>query len=131
MLFRSVALGVVAVAGYVVTGIMVAYKNQAQSQANSTASDIVAHGGGGGTCVAPTPKFAAACSAYASDNNQVNQDATAGNVAVGVGVAATVGFVVYWLVADKAGAGTSAMRTPVLTPMVGPSRGGLSFSTSF
>jgi tetratricopeptide (TPR) repeat protein len=134
-LLPAVALGAVAVAGYVVGGVMVAFKNKAQSQANSTASEIIAHGGGSGTCSAQSlareGQFAQACSAYQTDNNQVNQDATAANVAVGVGAAATVGFVVYWLLAEKGGSEASARTAPVVMPVVGRSEAGLSLSARF
>jgi hypothetical protein len=134
-LVPAVALGVVAVAGYVVAGVMVAFKNTAQNQANSTAAQIIAHGGGGSTCttqgITAAPQFAQACNAYITDNNQVNQDATAGNVAVAVGVAATAGLVIYWLAADKGGSSSGATTTPVVAPMVGRSLGGLSLTASF
>ena len=42
-----------------------------------------------------------ACDEFMSDNNDVNTDATIGNIAVGVGVIAAVGTIVYWLVADQ------------------------------
>lgn len=130
-LVPAVALGVLAVAGYVVAGVMVVSKNSAQNQANSTANEIVSHGGGSGTCSPPiASNFQQACNAYNTDNTQINQDATAGNIAVGVGVAATVGFIAYWLIADKGGNGSQAMR-PVVTPMAGPRLGGLSLSASF
>ena len=134
-LVPAIVLGVVAVAGYVTTGVLVASKNSAQNQANTTAGLIIAHGGGSSTCspqsLVQQPQFAQACNAYITDNNQVNQDATGANVAVGVGIAATVGFVVYWLLADKAGSGSQATTTPVVAPVVGRSVGGLSLSASF
>ena len=135
-LVPAVVLGVVAVAGYVVAGVMVASKNNAQNQANSTAAQIVSHGGGSSTCttqgVTANPQFTQACNAYITDNNQVNQDATAGNIAVAVGIAATAGLVVYWLVADKGGSPpTGTLTSPVVAPLVGRSVGGLSLSASF
>jgi hypothetical protein len=134
-LVPAVILGVVAVAGYAAAGILVAFKNEAQQNANTAADQIVAHGGTSGTCtpqgLARAPQFDQACHAYATDNNNVNSDATGGNIAVAVGIAATAGFVVYWLVADKGDAGKSAGRTPVVTPLVGRSLGGLSVSASF
>jgi len=131
-LWPAIVLGVAAVGGFVGAGVMVGFKNQAQSQANSTALQIVNHGGGGGTCTPPIAQnFQQACSAYSTDNNQVNQDATAGNLLVGVGVAATVGFIAYWLLADKGGSGNAATMHPVLTPVVGRSLSGMSMSASF
>ncbi|HEY3818075.1 MAG TPA: tetratricopeptide repeat protein [Polyangiaceae bacterium] len=131
-LWPAIALGVAAVGGFVGAGIMVGFKNQAQNQAASTAAQIVGHGGGAGTCTAPVAQnFQQACSAYSTDNNQVNQDATVGNILVGVGVASTVGFIAYWLLADKGGSNKSAVMHPEVTPLVGRSLSGLSLSTSF
>jgi hypothetical protein len=131
-LWPAIVLGVAAVGGFVGAGVMVGFKNQAQNQANSTAAQIVGHGGGGGTCSVPIAQnYQQACAAYSTDNNQVNQDATAGNLLIGVGVAATVGFVVYWLLADKGGSGSAAALHPVLEPVVGRSLSGMSLSASF
>ena len=131
-LWPAIVLGVAAVGGFVGAGVMVGFKNQAQNQANTTAAQIVGHGGGGGSCSAPiAANFQQACAAYTTDNNQVNQDATAGNLLAGVGVAATVGFIAYWLLADKGGSGKAATMHPVLTPVVGRSLSGLSMSASF
>jgi Tfp pilus assembly protein PilF len=132
-LWPVIVLGVAAVGGFVGAGVMVGFKNQAQNQANSTAAQIVGHGGGGGTCSAPIAQnFQQACAAYTTDNKQVNQDATVGNLLVGVGVAATVGFIAYWLLADKGGgSGGTAVLHPELTPVVGRTMSGLSMSASF
>jgi Tfp pilus assembly protein PilF len=131
-LWPAIVLGVAAVGGFVGAGVMIGFKNQAQNQANSTAAQIVGHGGGGGSCSAPVAaNFQQACAAYTTDNNQVNQDATAGNLLAGVGVAATVGFIAYWLLADKGGSAKVATMHPVLTPVVGRSLSGLSMSASF
>ena len=131
-LWPAIVLGVVAVGGFVGAGVMVGFKNQAQNQANSTALQIVAHGGGGGSCSPPIAQnFQQACAAYTTDNNQVNQDATAGNLLAGVGVAATVGFIAYWLLAEKNDPGKAATLHPVLTPVVGRTLSGLSMSASF
>jgi hypothetical protein len=131
-LWPAIVLGVVAVGSFVGAGVMIGFKNQAQNQANATALQIVNHGGGSGTCSTPiASNFQQACAAYSTDNNQVNQDATAGNLLAGVGVAATVGFVVYWLLADKGGSSHAAITRPVLTPVVGRSLSGLSLSASF
>jgi hypothetical protein len=134
-LVPAIVLGAVAVAGAITGGVLLVSKNSAQNQANTTAGEILAHGGGSSTCspqgLVQAPQFAQACNAYITDNNQVNQDATAANVAAGVAVAAAVGFVVYWLVADKAGSGSQATSAPVLAPVVGRSTGGLSLSASF
>ncbi|MGH7296759.1 MAG: PEGA domain-containing protein, partial [Polyangiaceae bacterium] len=73
-------LGGIAVAGFGTAIALGISKSNAQTQANNTANIIVANGGGASTCtpvgLQQNPKFGPACSAYATDNNQVNQDAT-------------------------------------------------------
>jgi Tfp pilus assembly protein PilF len=131
-IWPALVLGVATVGGVVgavVTGVV--FKNQAQNQANSTAAQIIGHGGGSGTCSPPiATNFQQACSAYTTDNNQVNQDATAGNILAGVAVVGAVGFVAYWLLADK-GDSSKAASLPVVTPYVGRSGSGMSLSASF
>jgi tetratricopeptide (TPR) repeat protein len=109
-------------------------KQSAQSKANDTANDITTHGGT--SCNPPSPSslmgIGDACNRFISDNNDVNADATIGNIAVGVGVAALAVTVIYWLAADKrADSTSSATRAPALTPIVGPSTGGLSLAGVF
>ena len=129
-LVPAIALGAVAVVGFG-TGIAFgAIKGSAQSNADSVATQIQQNGGGAGTCVTPTSKFANACSAYSSDLNDVNQDATIANIGLGVGAAGALGFIIYWIVADKDT--TTALQTmPMVTPMVGRSTSGLSLSGRF
>jgi hypothetical protein len=94
-------LGGVAVAGFVGAGVSLYLKGQAQNSADQVATLIMQHGGGRGACVNPPSNFQAACNEFQTDNNDVNEDATAGNVMLGVGVAAVVGGLAYWLLADK------------------------------
>jgi hypothetical protein len=89
------------------------------------------------TCPAPSTATIGqigACTTYANDNSNWNQDSTAANVAIGIGVAAAVGTVIYWIVAKKRGSpgteATAAMGTDIV-PVVGPSFGGLSVSSPF
>lgn len=127
-------LGGVAVAGYALAIGMFVVKGQAQDKANLAASAIRDAGGHAGTCVnVPSgSKFANDCNALITDNNDVNTDATVGNIALGVGIAATLGGIVYWLVADKGDSHhDQTAYQPVLTPMVGPGLGGLSLSGAF
>jgi hypothetical protein len=127
-------------AGLVVAGAgvaigMLAVKQSAQDKANSTAASVQSrHGmvcGATGVCKCPAPAGASAslvgvCAQYANDQDQINQDATAANIAIGVGIAALVGTVVYWIVARK----QHAVET-TLVPVVGPKYGGLSLSAPF
>jgi hypothetical protein len=114
---------------------MLLSKQSAQNKADSTAASILgSHGkvcGATGVCSCPAPAGASAslvnsCAQYASDKTQINQDATAANIAIGVGIAAFVGTVVYWIVAKK----PHAVET-TLVPIVGPRFGGLSISAPF
>jgi len=142
--------GVITLAGIGVAIGMSVSKDQAQSNANQTAQSIV--NAGGKSCTPPTwvpgkvpntmtPQGAAqqqqlveACSSFMSSNDDVNTDATIGNIALGVGIVAAAGTIVYWLVADKgdaAPAHSSSATAPVLTPIIGQSMGGLSLSGQF
>jgi hypothetical protein len=129
-----IGLGVTVAAG-VTAGVMLAFKNSAQTNANTVGAEIVSHlpanRTASGICQSNTPpNLVQACNDYATDINQVNQDATAGNIAIGVGVAALVGTGIYWAVADKGG-GRGALNRPVIVPMIGRREGGLSLSLGF
>jgi Tfp pilus assembly protein PilF len=121
--------GAIALAGVGVAIGMYVGKQQAQDNADSTAMKIRSNGGT--SCNPPTPPslkgLSAACDSFVSSNNDVNTDATIGNIAMGIGIAAAAGTLVYWLVADKADS-THARARPVLSPIVGSSVGGLLLS---
>ncbi len=131
--------GVVVVGSAALAIVMLVSKQTAQNKANDTAAQITAHGGT--SCSPPSisadatttiDKVQTACSEYQNDNQDVNTDATIGNIAVGVGVIAAVGTIVYWLVADRRGdSPTMGSTAPFVTPIVGPSVGGLSLSGNF
>jgi hypothetical protein len=126
--------GVVVVASIGLAIGVVLAKQSAQDKANATADQIRGHGGT--SCNPPTPAslmgLADACNQFISDNNDVNTDATIGNIAVGVGVAALAATVIYWLVADKPDdAAHPTTGSPRLAPFAGPSVGGLSLSGAF
>jgi hypothetical protein len=113
-------IGVVGIGTGIIMGIS---KNSAQSNANDLGAKIEANGGPG----ANPPAF----SAYNSDLNDVNTDATVANIGLGVGIAAIVGAVIYWGVASKDSSGSAILNAPLVTPMVGRSTGGLSLTGSF
>jgi hypothetical protein len=113
-------------------------KSSAQNKANSTAANILANGGK--SCTPPTPStlmgLPEACKSFVADNNEVNSDATIGNIAIGVGVAALAGTVLYYIIAaksgDSKGSSSASTTTPVtLVPTVGRSTGGLSLTATF
>jgi hypothetical protein len=127
--------GVVVLASAGVAVGMLLAKQSAQSKATDTANEIT--GVGGTSCNPPSPDSLAstisgACSRFVSDNNDVNTDATIGNLAIGVGVVAAAATVVYWLLADKGDqAPSTSASLPTLTPIVGPSTGGFSLAGHF
>jgi hypothetical protein len=124
--------GVVTLAGVGVAIAMAAFKQTALDNANTTFANIKAHGS---SCPPPAGTSDTAlvhnCSVFADDNDSVNQDATAANVAVGIAVAGLVGTVAYWIFADKSTG--EAHRTGQLTvvPIAGPGTGGLAFAGRF
>jgi hypothetical protein len=142
-----VIVGGVVVLGSVAVAItMLVSKNTAQSKATDTATQIASHGGA--SCTPPKlqdgvpnsqsagapsllDQIATACSQYQADNDDVNTDATIGNIALGVGAVALVGTVIYWVVADRKNDSPSTGFHPVVTPFVGRSEGGLSLISSF
>ncbi len=119
-----VVLGAVAVAGYAGAVLALVFKQQAQDKADQIAGTIAMHGGCPSTSIAPF------CDAYTTDTNNVNDDATFGNIALGVGIAGTVGAFVYWLVANK-GDDARASGQPTVTATAGPNVAGLTMSGRF
>jgi hypothetical protein len=73
-----------------------------------------------------------ACNSYNTDINNVNTDATIGNIAIGVGIAALAGTVIYWIVGDKSAdaPARSGFFQPTVVPMVTATSGGAAFSLS-
>lgn len=129
--------GGVAVAGFAVAIIVgVAAKSSAQHNADSVEAQINAQFPGGkapsGTCTNPSARFANACSALKSDIDNVNTDATIGNIGLGVGIAATAFTVGYWLFATKHDAAEPATGVRVQpAPMLGYREGGMALVGSF
>jgi hypothetical protein len=124
-------LGGVAILGYGTGALFVVFKGQAQSKAESITSRLSTIPGA--SCppsAALQPSIGSSCNALSSNNDQINADATVGNVGLAVGVAATAGVIVYWILSDKKGQ-ENANAAPVLTPIMGPNVGGLSFSGAF
>lgn len=131
-----VVLGVISVGSFVGAGVMLMQKNKAQSNANEVANNIGSHIPAGrseaGICTNPPSNLGQACSAFQADNNDVNQDATVGNVLVVVGIASLVGAGVYYLVAHKRGdRSAGAQPTIEIAPVVGRTETGLSLVGSF
>jgi hypothetical protein len=132
-----ILLGTLAVAGFttaVVAGVV--FKGQAQDNANTTAASLDSAASTAmlnhAACNPPAnSRFAQACKDFTNDNNDVNVDATVGNIGIAVGAAAAVGGVLYWILADKATDEASSSQGAVVTPVVGRSFGGFSLSGHF
>jgi Tfp pilus assembly protein PilF len=134
-----VASGIVTVAG-VATAVIagVYFKNQAQDSANQSYQNIVTAANmrgitdHRGLCNSPpSVSFQHACARYADNNNQVDQDATIGNIGVVVAIAGAVGTLVFSLIRVRDDDGSAAPPTPVVSPVVGPSYGGLTLAGKF
>jgi hypothetical protein len=140
-----IGVGVALASAGVAIGALVS-KQSAQDNANTELSDVRGYkippyapggypGGSATSCTLPNgigpqdqTKLAHACNIYNGDISQVDQDATLGNVAIVVGVAAVVGTIAYGIVEL---AHNSSVSRLVLTPTIGRSEGGLSILGAF
>jgi PEGA domain-containing protein len=140
-----IGVGVALASAGVAIGALVS-KNSAQNNANTELSDVRGYkippyapggypGGSATSCNLPNgigpqdqTKLAQACTIYNGDINQVNQDATLGNIAIVVGVTAVVGTIAYGIVEL---AHNSSVSRLLLTPTIGRSEGGLSILGAF
>jgi hypothetical protein len=126
----------------VAVGFGIIAKNQAQDNANTVGTQIANYeamqgvrpagcdnatlmrlGGDASNTSTPRGLTANACKTWNDNNSNVNADATIGNIALGVAIAAAVGTAVYGIVYainNKA----SSPKTAVV-PMIDPSSGGL------
>jgi hypothetical protein len=129
-LVPAVAIGGVAVVAFGVAAVWLVLKGSAQSKANHLETQIKGAGGGSSSCTDPSASVAAACVDYHSDINDVNQDATIGNVALGVGIAAAAGSLAWLAIAIVSNA-THAPPRATLVPILGPRVGGLGIGWSF
>jgi hypothetical protein len=133
--------GILTVAGAGVAIAMTIFKNSAQNQANATAQSVtnnnlacppslVSQGQ-----LAANPMLPTVCDQYTTDINDVNTDATIGNIALGVAIAAFAGTVIYWVVGDKEDDSSThsahGKPKPFVVPMVSNNGGGLSLSGGF
>ena len=129
-------LGGLAVASYATAIGLYVVKQSATDKANQAVDDINTLAKQqnislGGACLnQPQGAIAIRCSALSTDNDDINSDALWGNIALGIGIAATAGTLVYWLVSEK-NSPTVATSNTLITPIVGPRLGGLSLTGSF
>jgi hypothetical protein len=129
-LVPALAIGGVAVVAFGVAAVWLVLKGSAQSKANHLETEIKGEGGGSSSCTDPSVTVAGACAAYHSDISDVNQDATIGNVALGVGIAAAVGSIASLAIAIVSNS-THAPPRATLVPILGPRVGGLGVGWSF
>jgi hypothetical protein len=128
--------GVLTAASAAVAIAMAVAKSQAADSQTNTANQVRSAGlqcdpagNPSNLNMPPSPALASACSSYDNDVANQNTDATVGNIAIGVGIAALVGTAVYWFVGDKSDpAAANGARGPSVTPYVGATPGGGSFS---
>jgi hypothetical protein len=144
------ATSIITVAGFGVAAVMGAEKSSAQSNANSLATAIKnnylatngANSNPTGVCyqTPSTSIYATPCAELATDNNNVNTDATVANFGIGVGIAGAVGVVISVIVLVTSYGGSSESATPAsgssttsmnVTPLLGKGQGGASFGFSF
>lgn len=125
--FIGAGVAVLGAAGAVVALVM---KQNAQENADKVETAIRTNGGGAGTCASTDPavvrRFGNACRTLADNYDQVNADATAGNVAIGVGIAGAAFAVGWYLFAPK-----KEPSQAFVVPMVRPGLGGVSFEGRF
>ena len=133
-----VAFGVLTVAGAataVIAGVY--FKNQAQDNANQSYQNIVTAANMRGIsrvgiCNSPpNSDFQTACATYADNNSKVDQDATIGNIGIGVGIAGAVGTVIFAVIRVHDDDRNGASSMPVIAPIIGPSVGGLTLAGKF
>jgi Tfp pilus assembly protein PilF len=135
------------VAGGVAVGFGIIAKNQAQTNADSVGHQIAnyealqgVHPAGCDTATlmrlsgdasntgTPRGLTSSACKTWNDNNSKVNADATVGNIALGVAVAAAAGTLIYGIIyATHSSSATKA----ALVPMVDRSSGGLSIVGRF
>jgi hypothetical protein len=125
-----VLLAGLAIASYGTAIGLYVVEQSALNKATQVQNDIV-HDPYGPSCVNPSQaNLVIKCSALATDNDNANSDALWGNVALGIGIAATAGTLVYWLVADKQAPSANTAQ-PVIAPFFGTSLVGASIAGSF
>jgi hypothetical protein len=124
--------GLITLAGTGVAIAMLEFKQNAIDKTNATVASVQNQGR---TCPPPSgsadPALANVCSIVASDDQNVDADATIGNIALGIAVAGLVGTGLYWIFADKSEMTGNASNRAVIVPVLGRSAGGLSVSGKF
>jgi Tfp pilus assembly protein PilF len=137
----------VLVAGGVAIGFGIVAKNSAQDNADSTGTQIANYetvqgiqkpscdgatlmrlSGDPSNASSPRALVTNACTVWNNDNSTVNEDATVGNIALGVGIAAAAGTLIYGIIYATHSSGAPKAA---LVPMVDRSTGGLLVLGSF
>lgn len=129
-------LGGVAVAGYAVAIGFAVARSGAQDKADQTEATIRNAAirdkyTPQGICTAPpTSQYATACQTLKDNQSAVDTDNTIAIVGLSVGIVATVGTVLYYLLAAKKDP-TKAAFQPIVSPWIAPGTGGGALSFSF
>jgi hypothetical protein len=138
-----VATGAVTVVGFVTAAIMGVEKASAQNSANTVAQSITTYYQGqhpgadpSGVCYNVSPSstpYGPGCAALASDDNNVNADATLANIGIAVGVVGAVGVVITTIFAVNSygHAAENASSPLTVTPLVGHGVGGMMLGGAF
>jgi tetratricopeptide (TPR) repeat protein len=143
-----VGSGVVMVAGFTLAAVMGAEKASAQNSANGVAAAITnnvlatpnqpPYGNPAGVCsnTAASSPYSGPCANLATDNNNVNADATVANVGIAIGVIGAVGLIASIIVAASSYGGDSkgpatTTSSLALTPILGRTLSGMSLGGSF
>jgi hypothetical protein len=134
------------VAGFVTAGIMGASKSSAQNSANAVAQSITSYylsqnpnqTNANSVCYGtPAPAYQSACAALASDDSNVNSDATIANVAIAVGIVGAIGFGLSTIFLVKSyehhnkAAATDAPSPITVAPLFGRGVGGAMLGGTF
>jgi PEGA domain len=130
----AVILGGAALVGYAFAIGFFVSEGQANDNVNKDKAFIIANSPPGTTavnCSSPPSNFVTACHALVNDQDAANTDTVVAGIGLGVGLAATAGAIIYWVMADKGDAKTGATHLPVVTPIIGVGSGGLSVAGSF
>lgn len=127
-------LGGLALAGYgTAIGFFVVKQTAISNRAKNEAyiNGHLPAGVGSFSCSSPPsdPTLQSECKVINKQNDEIAADALVANIALGVGIAATAGTIVYWLASSK---GPSSPTTGLtVTPILGSNIGGLSVSGKF
>jgi hypothetical protein len=132
-LVPAFVLGGIALAAYGTATALFIEQQSALNRASQVQGDIAAvYPTSTAMCQGnPSGNLGIKCNAYSTDNDNANADALWGDITLGVGIAATAGFIVYWLVADKHPTAPTSTTGTLVVPLVGANSAGVSVMSRF